>query len=69
MRYLCWLIAVLLVLTAPWPFDAKLPNNIVGFPPWAFYSFCATVVFAVTVFFLLRYAWDTFAGPDTHCDG
>lgn len=69
MRILCWLIAIGLVSTAPWPFVETSPSNIVGLPPWAFYSLCATVVFAVTVYILLGYAWETFAGQDTHRDG
>lgn len=69
LRWLLWLIAIQMVLTPPWPFFKSWNVNILGFPPWAFYCFVATVVFGVTVGLLLQFAWDIFAGQEAGDDG
>ena len=61
---LCCVSAFLLVVTVPWFFTEYRSSNILGFPSWAFYSICVTLVYAiVTAFFFERY-WSLFANDD-----
>ncbi len=56
--------AFFLVATVPWFFTELRTNHILGFPPWAFYSFCATILYAIVIAFLLQRYWSVLAGDD-----
>ena len=61
---LCFISALLIIATVPWFFTEFRPGNILGFLSWAFYSLCATLLYAiVTAFFFQRY-WSLFADND-----
>ncbi len=60
----CLISAFLIVASVPWFFTEFISGNILGFPTWAFYSLCITILYAiVTVFFFQRY-WSLFADND-----
>ncbi|MGR3220620.1 MAG: hypothetical protein ACUZ8H_12515 [Candidatus Anammoxibacter sp.] len=46
-----------LLATIPWFFTKFRPVHILGFPPWAFYSICLTVVYAIIVAFFVGRYW------------
>lgn len=58
-----------LVATAPWFFGASGDTQVFGFPPWAFYSFCMTGVYAVLLAVLIGRYWSMLAGGDEEGDG
>ncbi len=61
---LCCISAVLLIASVPWFFSEFRHGNFFGFPLWAFYSLCITLLYAiVTAVFLQRY-WSLFADDD-----
>jgi hypothetical protein len=61
---LCCISAVLLIASVPWFFTEFMTVNLFGFPSWAFYSLCITLLYAiVTAVFLQRY-WSLFANDD-----
>jgi hypothetical protein len=61
---LCCISAFLLIATVPWFFTEYSSGNILGFPSWAFYSICVTLVYAiVTAAFFERY-WSLFTGDE-----
>ena len=60
------LLTLLLAVTVPWPFFDKTGRVWFGFPDWAFYSFCATLVYAVVVALLIDRLWkQNQAGEDS----
>ncbi len=60
----CFISAFLIVASVPWFFTEFISGNILGFPTWAFYSLCITILYAmVTAFFFQRY-WSLFADND-----
>ncbi len=57
----CLISAILIIASVPWFFTEFMAGNILGFPIWAFYSLCVTILYAiVTAFFFQRY-WSLFA--------
>jgi len=61
---LCYISAFILIVTVPWFFKEYRSGDILGFPSWAFYSLCVTLVYAiVTAVFLERY-WSLFDNDD-----
>jgi hypothetical protein len=61
---LCSVSALLLIASVPWFFTEFRTGNFFGFPLWAFYSLCITLLYAiVTAFFFQRY-WTLFAGDE-----
>ena len=61
---LYFVLTFFLVMTVPWFFIESHPMQIFGFPPWAFYSFCMTILYAVIVAFCLRRYWSVSAEDD-----
>ena len=60
----CLISAFLIVASVPWFFTEFISGNILGFPTWAFYSLCITILYAiVTACFFQRY-WSLFADND-----
>lgn len=57
---LCLISAFLLIATVPWFFTRFRPEHIFGFPLWAFYSFCVTVLYAIVIAFFLHRYWYKF---------
>jgi len=61
---LCCISALLLIGSVPWFFTEFRSSNLFGFPSWAFYSLCITLLYAiVTAIFSQRY-WSLFASDD-----
>ena len=58
------LLTFFLVATVPWLFTKSHSVQIFGFPPWAFYSFCTTILYAVIVAICLRRYWSVSAEDD-----
>ena len=58
------LLTFFLAATVPWFFTKSHATQIYGFPPWAFYSFCATILYAVIVAFCLRRYWSVSVKDD-----
>ena len=48
---------LLLAATVPWFFVRERHFHILGFPPWAFYSLCMTVLYAAGSCFLIGRFW------------
>ncbi|MEL6924098.1 MAG: hypothetical protein AAFO94_08625 [Bacteroidota bacterium] len=48
----------LLFLTVPWFFFGHSERSILGFPIWAFYSISLTLIYALSLIFLLGKVWD-----------
>lgn len=61
---LYFVLTFFLVATVPWFFIKSQSTQIYGFPPWAFYSFCMTILYAVIVAFCLRRYWSVSAKDD-----
>lgn len=53
--------AILIIATVPWFFTEFRTSQIFGFPPWAFYSLCITVLYAVVIAFFLQRYWSLLA--------
>ena len=62
------LLTACLVVTVPWFFTKYQTQQILGFPPWAFYSFCMTVLYAVIVALCLHRYWSVLAENDNEED-
>ncbi len=58
------LTALCLALTAPWFFTTPHPGHILGFPLWALYSLCVTLLYATLVALILQRYWSLLAGDD-----
>lgn len=43
------ILAVTLLATVPWFFTKHRHFHLFGFPPWAFYTLCLTIVYAIVV--------------------
>ena len=55
------LLTFCLVATVPWFFTESQAVQIFGFPLWAFYSFCTTLLYAVVIAWCLRCYWSVSA--------
>lgn len=53
-----------LILTVPWFFEKFQSWHILGFPPWAFYTICTTILYAVLIAFFLNRYLSVFARDD-----
>lgn len=51
------ILAAILLATVPWFFTRSVTAHILGFPPWAFYSICMTIVYAIVVAFFVGRYW------------
>ncbi|MGR3179216.1 MAG: hypothetical protein ACUZ8E_14280 [Candidatus Anammoxibacter sp.] len=51
------ILTVSLLATIPWFFTEFRAVHIFGFPPWAFYSLCLTIVYAIVVAFFVGRYW------------
>ena len=48
--------ALLMIMAVPWLFSTKNPDQIFGFPTWAFWAVIFTVVYCfATAYFLHKY--------------
>ena len=56
------LTALCLIATVPWFFTGTPPAHILGFPAWAFYSFCATILYAIVLAVVLHRYWPLLMG-------
>ena len=43
----CLISAFLIIASIPWFFTEFMSGNILGFPTWAFYSICVTILYAI----------------------
>jgi len=60
----CLISAILIIASVPWFFTEFMAGDILGFPIWAFYSLCVTILYAiVTACFFQRY-WSLFADDE-----
>ncbi len=57
-------LGLLLVATAPWPFTEIDSTEILGFPPWAFYCLCMTVLFGAAVALVVEFCWPPSDGDE-----
>ncbi len=55
----------LLIATVPWFFTEFRFDDVLGFPPWAFYSLCVTLVYAIVTAVILERYWSLFANDDS----
>ncbi|MFQ5963373.1 MAG: hypothetical protein ACE5KZ_03720 [Candidatus Scalinduaceae bacterium] len=64
-RLTLYIISILtLVATVPWFFSEEMDVQVFGFPPWAFYSICMTVLYAVVISVIIYRYWHVLAGDD-----
>ncbi len=52
---------ILLLATAPWFFLTR-ERQILGFPCWAFYSMCMSMVYAIVISIIFFSYWNMLAG-------
>jgi len=65
--YKCGVYVILvgcLIISCPIFFTEANNSHLFGFPPWAFYSFCVTVLFAVIGSLVLHFFWPLLSGDD-----
>lgn len=61
---LFFILLISLVVTIPWFFMDKRITHIIGFPPWAFYVFCVTIVYAIIISVFIGRYWSLSAEED-----
>ncbi len=60
----CFISALILIASVPWFFTELMPGNILGFPTWAFYSLCITILYAIVIACFFQRYWSLFADND-----
>ncbi|MDP7129208.1 MAG: hypothetical protein QF437_01910 [Planctomycetota bacterium] len=67
--YIYILLLVWTALTVPWFFTEIRSEAILGFPPWAFYSFVMTIGYAILIASVIQFWWPLLAGEEDARDG
>ena len=60
----CLISAILIIASVPWFFTEFMAGNILGFPIWAFYSLCVTILYAIVTACLFQRYWSLFADDE-----